>query len=53
MELVDLMKRISCNDIPHFLILFGEEQTILNIYLTHILEVTNTKRISEIGRAHV
>lgn len=46
MELVDLMKRISCNDIPHFLILFGEEQTILNIYLTHILDVTNTKRIS-------
>lgn len=46
MELVDLMKRISANDIPHFLILFGEEQTILNIYLIHILEVTNTKRIS-------
>lgn len=46
MELVDLMKRISSNDIPHFLILFGEAQTILNIYLTHILEVTNTKRIS-------
>lgn len=46
MELVDLMKRISSNDIPHFLVLFGEEQTILNIYLTHILEVTNTKRIS-------
>lgn len=46
MELVDLMKRISSNDIPHFLILFGEEQTILNIYLTHILEVTNSKRIS-------
>lgn len=46
MELVDLMKRISSNDIPHFLILFGEEQTILDIYLTHILEVTNTKRIS-------
>nr|DAV62583.1 MAG TPA: DNA polymerase III, delta subunit [Caudoviricetes sp.] len=46
MKLVDLMKRISSNDIPHFLILFGEEQTILNIYLTHILEVTKTKRIS-------
>lgn len=46
MELVDLMKCISSNNIPHFLILFGEEQTILNIYLTHILEVTNTKRIS-------
>lgn len=46
MELVDLMKCISSNDIPHFLILFGEEQTILNIYLTHILEITNAKRIS-------
>ena len=46
MELVDLMKRISSNNIPHFLILFGEEQTILNIYLTHIIETTNTKRIS-------
>lgn len=46
MELVDLMKRISSDDIPHFLILFGEEQTILNIYLTHILEITNAKRIS-------
>lgn len=46
MELVNLMKRISSNDIPHFLVLFGEEQTILNIYLTHILEVTNTKCIS-------
>lgn len=46
MELVDLMKHISSNDIPHFLILFGEEQTILNIYLTHILEVTKSKRIS-------
>lgn len=46
MELVNLMKRISSNDIPHFLILFGEEQTILNIYLTHILEVTKSKRIS-------
>ncbi len=46
MELVDLMKHISSNNIPHFLILFGEEQTILNIYLTHILEATNTKRMS-------
>ena len=46
MELVDLMKCISSKNIPHFLILFGEEQTILNIYLTHILKVTNTKRIS-------
>ena len=29
MELVDLMKKIGNNEIPHFLILFGEEQKIL------------------------
>lgn len=53
MELVDLMKCISSKNIPHFLILFGEEQTILNIYLTHILEATNTKRISTDSVAYV
>lgn len=53
MELVDLMKRISSKNIPHFLILFGDEQTILNIYLTHILETTNTKRISADSVAYV
>lgn len=53
MELVDLMKCISSKNIPHFLILFGEEQTILNIYLTHILETTNTKRISADSVAYV
>lgn len=53
MELVDLMKRISSKNIPHFLILFGEEQTILNIYLTHILEATYTKRISADSVAYV
>lgn len=53
MKLVDLMKRISSKNIPHFLILFGEEQTILNIYLTHILEVTYTKRISADSVAYV
>ncbi len=36
MELVDLMKAISENSIPHYLVLFGEEQTILDIYIQHI-----------------
>lgn len=38
MELVDLMKAISENDIPHYLVLFGEEQVILNIYIQHIAQ---------------
>ena len=38
MELVDLMKSISENKVPHYLILFGEEQAILDIYIQHIAE---------------
>lgn len=38
MELVDLMKAISENSIPHYLVLFGEEQAILNIYIQHIAQ---------------
>ena len=45
MELLDLMKKISQNDIPHFLILFGEEQKILDIYIEHILSATKGKRV--------
>lgn len=45
MELLNLMKKISQNDIPHFLILFGEEQKILDIYIDHILSSTKGKRI--------
>ena len=45
MELLDLMKKISQNDIPHFLILFGEEQKILDIYIDHILSTTKGKRV--------
>ena len=45
MELLDLMKKISQNDIPHFLILFGEEQKILDIYIEHILSTTKGKRV--------
>ena len=45
MELLDLMKKISQNDIPHFLILFGGEQKILDIYIDHILSTTKGKRV--------
>lgn len=45
MELLNLMKKISHNDIPHFLILFGEEQKILDIYIEHILSTTKGKRL--------
>lgn len=45
MELVDLMKKISNNDIPHFLILYGEEQTILDIYIKNIIKSINAKQI--------
>ena len=38
MELVDLMKAISENSVPHYLILFGEEQAILDIYIQHIAQ---------------
>ena len=43
MELVDLMKKIGNNEIPHFLILFGEEQKILDIYIDKNVE-TFTRR---------
>lgn len=46
MELVDLMKKISNNDIPHFLILFGEEQAILDVYIKTILSKVQGKQVS-------
>lgn len=45
MELVELMKSISCNSIPHFLILYGEEQKIIDIYIKNILKSVEGKRI--------
>ena len=39
MELIDLMKKISEDNIPHFLILFGEEQKIIDIYINNIREI--------------
>ena len=45
MELLDLMKRIGNNDIPHFLIFFGEEQKIIDIYIQNILQSTDGKKV--------
>ena len=45
MELVELMKSISCNSIPHFLILYGEEQKIIDIYIQNIVQSVDGKRI--------
>ena len=45
MELVDLMKRIGNNDIPHFLIFFGEEQKIIDIYIQNIVQSVEGKKV--------
>ena len=45
MELVDLMKSISCNSIPHFIILYGEEQKIIDIYIQNILNSVEGRRV--------
>ena len=45
MELVDLMKSISCNSIPHFLILYGEEQKIIDIYIQNIVKSVYGKKV--------
>lgn len=45
MELVDLMKKISNNDIPHFLIFFGEEQKIIDIYIQNIMQSVDGKKV--------
>lgn len=46
MELVDLMKRIAEKNIPHFLILYGEEQTILDIYVQNIFKIVEAKKFN-------
>ena len=45
MELVDLMKKISNNDIPHFLIFFGDEQKIIDIYIQNIVQSVDGKKL--------
>ena len=45
MELLDLMKKISNNDIPHFLIFFGDEQKIIDIYIKNIMQSVDGKKV--------
>ena len=45
MELLDLMKRIGNNDIPHFLIFFGGEQKIIDIYIKNIVQSVDGKKV--------
>lgn len=45
MELLDIMKKISNNDIPHFLIFFGEEQKIIDIYIQNIVQSVDGKKV--------
>ena len=45
MELLDLMKRIGTSNVPHFLIFFGEEQKIIDIYIQNIVQSVDSKRI--------
>lgn len=45
MELVDLMKRVSEDNVPHLLIMYGEEQKILDIYIDTILFTLQASRV--------
>ena len=45
MELMELMEKITDNKIPHFLILCGDEQTIIDTYIEKIEQVLDAKRI--------
>lgn len=46
MILSELMQSISNKSIPHFLVLFGEEQAILDVYIHHIMQVINASYVS-------
>lgn len=39
------MKKIAGNDIPHYLVLYGQEQTILDMYIKQILAVTQAQAV--------
>ena len=45
MELVELMKRITEKNIPHFLILYGEEQKIIDLYIQNIVQSVSGKKV--------
>ena len=45
MELSELMKKIVNNDIPHYLVLYGQEQTVLDMYIKQIVSVTQSQAV--------
>lgn len=45
MELSELMKKIAGNDIPHYLVLYGQEQTVLDMYIKQIVSVTQSQAV--------
>ena len=45
MELSELMKKIANNDIPHYLVLYGQEQTILDMYIKQMVGVTQSQAV--------
>lgn len=45
LELSELMKKIANNDIPHYLVLYGQEQTVLNMYIKQIVSVTQSQAV--------
>ena len=45
MKLADLMQSITNKSVPHFLILYGDEQAILNIYINQIEQILNQEHI--------
>ncbi len=46
MDLSELMTKIRTKEIPHFLIFFGEEQKIIDLYIDQIVNTIEAKRIS-------
>lgn len=45
MELSELMKKIAGNDIPHYLVLYGQEQTVLDMYINQIVSITQSHAV--------
>lgn len=45
LELSELMKKIAGNDIPHYLVLYGQEQTVLGMYIKQIMSVTQSQAV--------
>lgn len=39
------MKKIAGNDIPHYLVLYGQEQTVLDMYIKQIVSMTQSQAV--------